>query len=210
MIDPKITQQADELINSLLNEEAEEEGADSKPEPKSEKKPEAKPKKEDKPEKKPEVETEGREEQPRPAGRSPETSEKYHGWTNRRTWNVALWINNEEGLYHLAKACNDYTEFAEQMRELGITETPDHVAYNDGALNLKELDGMIAELRSEGESPDELPDPDPTSGSGPEGDYESDETDVPPPNGDYEDPADPDTRRRPEPESEDEIPDPSK
>jgi len=27
----------------------------------------------------------------------------YNGWTNRETWAVALWINNEEGLYNQAQ-----------------------------------------------------------------------------------------------------------
>ena len=26
--------------------------------------------------------------------------EKYNGWTNYETWNVALWIDNEEGSYN--------------------------------------------------------------------------------------------------------------
>jgi hypothetical protein len=32
----------------------------------------------------------------------------YNGWENYETWNVALWINNEEGLYHLAMEAGDY------------------------------------------------------------------------------------------------------
>lgn len=27
----------------------------------------------------------------------------YNGWTNYETWNVALWIDNEEGTYHEAR-----------------------------------------------------------------------------------------------------------
>jgi hypothetical protein len=38
---------------------------------------------------------------------------------------VALWIGNDEGLYHLAKECGSYARFVEEMRELGRVETPE-------------------------------------------------------------------------------------
>ena len=70
----------------------------------------------------------------------------YNGWLNHATWNVALWINNDEGLYNFAKECRDYQDFAEQMRDVGYTETPDRVAYNDSALDVERLDELIQEL----------------------------------------------------------------
>lgn len=73
----------------------------------------------------------------------------YNGWRNRQTWNVALWIGNDEGLYNLARECQDYAAFQETMREFGTVETPDHVAYNDSGLDVDALDELIQELRGE-------------------------------------------------------------
>ena len=70
----------------------------------------------------------------------------YNGWKNRETWNVALWIGNDEGMYEFAKECGTYANFVEQMREVGITETPDRVAYNDSGLDVERLDEMIRDL----------------------------------------------------------------
>ena len=70
----------------------------------------------------------------------------YNGWLNHATWNVALWINNDEGLYNFAKECRDYQDFTEQMRDVGYTETPDRVAYNDSALDVERLDELIQDL----------------------------------------------------------------
>lgn len=73
----------------------------------------------------------------------------YNGWRNRQTWNVALWIGNDEGLYDLARECRNYASFVEAMRELGSVETGDQVAWNDSGLDTGALDAMIAELRGE-------------------------------------------------------------
>ena len=70
----------------------------------------------------------------------------YNGWENYETWNVALWIGNDEGLYSIAKGCIDYQGFVDTMREFESTETPDKVAWNDGSLDLDALDEMLEEL----------------------------------------------------------------
>ena len=62
---------------------------------------------------------------------------KYNGYPNWTQWNVALWINNDEGLYMLAKDCVRHTKtrdaaarvMLEQLRDCGITKTPDGARY---------------------------------------------------------------------------------
>ena len=73
--------------------------------------------------------------------------ETYNGWSNYETWNVALWIGNDEGLYDAAKTCDDYAELCELMYDLGCKATPDGVSFTSDELNHIELDEMIQELR---------------------------------------------------------------
>ena len=72
----------------------------------------------------------------------------YNGWKNYETWNVALWIGNDQGMYEFAKECGTYENFVEQMREVGYTETPDKVAYNDSGLDFPRLEEYFLELRA--------------------------------------------------------------
>ena len=68
----------------------------------------------------------------------------YNGYANRQTWNICLWIANDEGLYSFARTCKDYEEFKAGLREichrgsLGF-ETPDGTAWSDSAINLHEV-----------------------------------------------------------------------
>ena len=78
-------------------------------------------------------------------------SDGYNGWKNYETWNVALWIGNDEGLYSLAREVSDYAAFKDAIAELseggGIAlQTPDGVAGNDSGLDVDALDDMMAEL----------------------------------------------------------------
>lgn len=66
-------------------------------------------------------------------------SKKYNGHKNWNHWNVSLWINNDEGLYNMARdylRSSRYTreQAAEAMldalSEIGITHTPDGAPYS--------------------------------------------------------------------------------
>ena len=70
----------------------------------------------------------------------------YNGWKNYQTWNIALWLGNDYGLYNLAKDSSSYQEVVETLRGDNITETPDKVAYNDSGLDLLALDNLVKEF----------------------------------------------------------------
>jgi hypothetical protein len=68
----------------------------------------------------------------------------YNGYVNYQTWNVCLWISNDEGLNEFAAVCQDYKDFMARLREMDIDspiayETPDGVSWNDSAVNLAEM-----------------------------------------------------------------------
>jgi len=81
------------------------------------------------------------------------TDTKYNGWANYETWNVALYINNDEPLYRRAQ---EYMRIMPRASYRGFImwtglqkqRTPDGVAWWGPLLNDAELDEMMAELVS--------------------------------------------------------------
>ena len=72
-------------------------------------------------------------------------STEYNGWENYETWNVALWINNDQGLYDIAMEAGNYQDFVDALE--GIIEgTPDGVSFTSDMLNWHELNDMIEDL----------------------------------------------------------------
>ena len=73
------------------------------------------------------------------------TDQTYNGWTNYETWNVVLWIENDEDLYNLVNqfeiAC--YEDLLDVLYECGSKETPDGVKWNDPKINRAEINGDV-------------------------------------------------------------------
>lgn len=68
----------------------------------------------------------------------------YNGYANYQTWNVCLWIANDEGLYTFAKCYANYEGFRDGIREICYRgslgyETPDGVSWHDSAIEMQEM-----------------------------------------------------------------------
>lgn len=77
------------------------------------------------------------------------TEETYNGYSNYETWNVALAISNDEGLYNIARGCrrsaNPYRDFVDLMSDVGIKATYDGVRWDDPNVDVNELNDVIWE-----------------------------------------------------------------
>jgi hypothetical protein len=69
-------------------------------------------------------------------------STEYNGWENYETWNVALWIQNDEGLYDIARRCDDYQDFVDAVEGL-ISKTPDGVSFTDPKVNVIQINSDV-------------------------------------------------------------------
>jgi len=74
----------------------------------------------------------------------------YNGWANWETWNVALWIGNDEGLYNLAcdvaRDGGTYGHMVSIIHDAGSKETPDGCKWDDVNINGIEVNEMMKEL----------------------------------------------------------------
>lgn len=70
----------------------------------------------------------------------------YNGWTNYDTWNVALWIQNDERYYDVARKCKTYKEFLSKFDPSDMITTPDQVFWKNKTVNYDEIDAMIKDL----------------------------------------------------------------
>ena len=75
----------------------------------------------------------------------------FNGWANWETWNVALWLQNEEPLYRhcvaFMKRYKGQTPWADLMAAGDLPMvTPDGARLDDPQLATAELDRMLSEL----------------------------------------------------------------
>ena len=80
----------------------------------------------------------------------------YNGWTNYETWNVALWICNDQKIYNFVSWCVEqdhrYNNTVSYDNLIASIEanfgqmTGDGVRWMDGRINSKELDEMLDDL----------------------------------------------------------------
>ncbi len=72
----------------------------------------------------------------------------YNGWKNKETWNVNLWLMNDESLYRMVTTCGQemtYRDFATKYLVYSSAGTPDGVAWLDESLDFAALDELLKE-----------------------------------------------------------------
>lgn len=80
----------------------------------------------------------------------------YNGWSNRATWNVSLWLNNDEGTYRelqaLVRRAKSQKELAQQIEEFCRAIWPAGVTPDEDRLDDADFDEIAAsEMGTEGE-----------------------------------------------------------
>lgn len=76
----------------------------------------------------------------------------YNGYANWETWNVSLWLSNEEPLYRqivaFMRGYAGSAPYRDFIAKAGLADekTPDGAAYLDPALDYDELDELFREI----------------------------------------------------------------
>ena len=80
----------------------------------------------------------------------------YNGHKNYSTWNVSLWLQNEEIYYCIAANCETYEEFRIKLQDIKrfwqppnnwIDQTADGVLFTDETLDIPALDELVSSIK---------------------------------------------------------------
>lgn len=71
------------------------------------------------------------------------TDTTYNGWKNWATWNVALWLGNDEFLYKLSRRFVSFKDLANNLENAGMFATPDGASFKDEDLDTYALDEWL-------------------------------------------------------------------
>jgi len=70
----------------------------------------------------------------------------YNGWANWATWNVALWLQNDENMYKVACQYDRYDALIPRIENLFGQMTPDGARWMDATIDTDALDEMLIDL----------------------------------------------------------------
>ena len=73
-------------------------------------------------------------------------TETYNGWANWATWNVSLWLQNDEALYNVAKRYDRYDALIPRLENGWGQMTPDGARWMDPTIDTAALDEMLSDL----------------------------------------------------------------
>ena len=69
-----------------------------------------------------------------------------NGYNSFETWNVSLWMFNEEPYYRLAQRSKDYATWVSRMGYIyGMEATPDGVRFDSPEIDIPTLDEEVEE-----------------------------------------------------------------
>ena len=79
------------------------------------------------------------------------SAQTYNGWANYETWNVTLWIGNDEEMYRqvlglVNSKVTQWFDVAGVLSTLFGDKTPDGVAWNDPTIDADRMNEYLAEM----------------------------------------------------------------
>ena len=79
------------------------------------------------------------------------STQTYNGWKNYETWNVTLWIGNDESMYRQVSGLvnskvTQWSDVARVLSTLFGDKTPDGVAWNDPTIDANRMNEYLAEF----------------------------------------------------------------